>query len=667
MRHSESHAEISRFSGRLRHFLTHHAWGIGAIAFFLILKASGVLQTLELNQLDFLLGLLPEEPLDSKILIVEIDDRYLETLREKHGGLSYFEYQDLAELTQKIWEQQPSVVALDVVSTSLSGQGREALVSLFSQHSTMLATEKAFRPVLPPISGIPEEQLAFNDFPRDVDGKIRRTFLGSYNLDEDNFKKSLSFRLAEVYLLKEHGINSVNGIKDPESARFDKTEIPRIKPNQEPYVGKRNKVNGVQTLLHFRRQSQPFESISAQAILDGSADFRQIKDKIVLVGITAPAIAPYLNTSVPRNKLNQTPTFQSETLGVELQAHATSQIVNGVLEDRRLLRGLHQAYTYGLIIIFGLLGCLFGRSSENLAFGLFSLLLGIVFFLIVLYFLFLEYGLYIFARFSIASLIVTGVGHMIITQREIVAQETAVRKAAEEEAKAKEVQLTARLRAIEDTFGEIHNGPLQILSIILRQIQDGETSIPRIETQLKDLNQRIRLVGEHLKQEAKTGGRQVLLRPNQTIDLAQPLHELFYDIYYQSLQADWANLKHLKIKSRAFDPIPDIELSKEDKGDLCLFLEEAITNVGKHADGATKLSITGKKSEKYYTLSIRDNGCGLKNVRQGSGSKIAHELERRLAGQFFRTPLKPKGIDCRFIWPLQTETSEQDQQNRGDR
>lgn len=644
---------LSGWVRRSQQQLLRYAWGAGTITFFVLLKTSGALQTVELSQLDWLIRQRPDEPIDSRILIIAIDQPFLDSLAPNSAGITNLEYEDLAQLTRLVWAQKPVAVGLDIVSTRLSGKGQEELITLFKEHEGMIGIEKAFPPSTPPLAGIADEQLAFNDFSGDADGKIRRAFLGFYVKNDNTFKKSLSLRLAELYLFKKYGISSQNGLRDRETARFDAVEIPRLRSTQELYAGARNlSEDGVQTLIHFRQQPEAFPSISAQAIMDGSADLSLIRDKIVLVGITAPAIAPYLTIPVPRSKLAQSPALQGEVFGVELQAHATSQIVSAVLDDRLLLQGIHQRYSYGLIVLFGIVGTLIGCSSVNLKVSLLSLGFGIVFSLLSFWLLFFYDGLYIFPRFSLLTLIFTGVGYTIIVQREMVAKEVLERKAAERKALANHVELMARQRAIEDTFGEIHNGPLQLLSLILRQIQDGETSIVKIEMQLVELNQNIRQIGDHLKQEAKAGSGRSLLRLDQKFNLAQPLHELFYDIYYQSLQMDWPNLKQLKVKSRVFEPLPGLAPSEDDKSHLCRFLEEALLNVAKHGEGTTRLTVTGRVSQKSYVLTIEDNGLGLKSQKQGAGSKIGIELERRLNGKFDRVGLQPQGVRCSFAWPL---------------
>lgn len=654
-----AHRAIAQRLTGLQQILRRHAWGVGTTGFFLLLKASGATHPLALNQLDWMLRLRPSEPVDPNIVIVKIDQPYREWLRQNHGDRPNFEYQDLAELTQTIWEQEPAVVALDVASTNLSGQGREELLAQFRLHGkAMVATEKALRPVVPPIEGLPQRQLAFSDFIVDPDGKVRRVFLGTYGEEGDTFKQSLSFRMAELYLDIRHNIQSGNGLKDKDTVRFAQVEIPRLQPQQEPYSNNPNAIEGIQTLLNFRQQPEPFSYVSAQSLMQGHMDSSRLRDKIVLVGITAPVLANYLNTSVPRQKLIANSAFQNEISGIEFQAHAISQIVSAVMDEERVLvRGTHWAYSYVLILAAGVLGCLSGRASNNSVAGLLILLgmmAGSCFGLLLLLF---SFGLYVSAVSALLTFAITGFGSAIALQQDIARQESEKRKnmeiqAAQQTLQSQEALLAERLKTLEDTFAELHNGPLQLLALLLRKIKDQPISMAAIEAHLQQLNQQIREVGEHLKQEAKIGKRQVLRHGNQAFDLSQPLRELFYDVYYQSLQADWPNLNNLKVRSRSFDPVPEEQLTTADKQALCQFLGEAICNVGKHAEGATRLSVSGRLTKDGYVLSIEDNGRGKLNKREGEGTRQAQKLATRLHGNFSRISLVPQGVRCIFMWPV---------------
>ncbi len=108
------------------------------------------------------------------------------------------------------------------------------------------------------------------------------------------------------------------------------------------------------------------------------------------------------------------------------------------------------------------------------------------------------------------------------------------------------------------------------------------------------------------------------------------------------------------MKTRSFDPIKEKNLSTEQKRELCQFLEEALCNVGKHALGAKRIQATGKENQGRYTLSIKDNGCGIYSNLENKGTKQAINLARKLGGDFKREPVSPRGTLCELTWSLRS-------------
>ncbi|MDJ0617265.1 MAG: hypothetical protein QNJ63_11055 [Calothrix sp. MO_192.B10] len=97
-------------------------------------------------------------------------------------------------------------------------------------------------------------------------------------------------------------------------------------------------------------------------------------------------------------------------------------------------------------------------------------------------------------------------------------------------------------------------------------------------------------------------------------------------------------------------PITQLSLTLEMKRDLCLWVEEALCNVGKHARGVTRIVVTGEEREGNYILKVQDNGCGLKPGKEQEGTKHSHLLAKRLGGEFRRESLPKGGVICELSW-----------------
>ncbi len=105
-----------------------------------------------------------------------------------------------------------------------------------------------------------------------------------------------------------------------------------------------------------------------------------------------------------------------------------------------------------------------------------------------------------------------------------------------------------------------------------------------------------------------------------------------------------------------FKPLEDCYLSTKQKRGLCIFLQEALCNVGKHAIGATSLDVICTREKSWYRLSIIDNGAGMtsscNHKAGGRGTEQAQELARQLKGKFHRLPHTPQGTICELTWPM---------------
>ncbi|MFB2895424.1 hypothetical protein ACE1CI_21175 [Aerosakkonemataceae cyanobacterium BLCC-F50] len=222
-----------------------------------------------------------------------------------------------------------------------------------------------------------------------------------------------------------------------------------------------------------------------------------------------------------------------------------------------------------------------------------------------------------------------------------------------------------RQRAIEQAFTQIHNGPLQTLALLLRDVQLEQTSSQQLLQRLNDLNAEIRAVGRSLIDEAHpephsavtltsletaTSEQTLRLGEGTCIDLNRPLHNLLYEVYAITLKRNLPHFQTIQVKVRNFAPIEQSTLTLEMKRDLCLWLEEALCNVGKHAQGTTRIVVTGELHQGQYVLKVQDNGTGFKPETEQQGTKHSNLLAVRLGGQFRRESLPNGGVICELSW-----------------
>ena len=604
--------------------------GIVAIVLIVLVRLSGALQLIEWVTFDSFLRLRPSEPIDQRIVIVGIDEADIQRIRNYP-----IPDREIAKLLKTLQKYQPRVIGLDIVRDIPVEPGHAELVATFKDIKNLIVLEKVIPVSIKPPPDLPPEKIGFIDYLSDDDGKVRRAILGINRPENDKkYAFSLPLRLAETYL-KAEGIKLSNGIRDRQAMRFGSTELPRFFPNSGGYVGADD--FGVQILLNYRNGQERFRTLSLQDINDieaanGNPDVLRdiLGDRIVLIGVTAPSIKDFINTSAIANL--QPP---GKIYGVEFHAHVASQIVSTVLDGRPVLKTWSQGWEYLWIVGWGVLAIYLGRLTQsplkNLVYVA-AASLGLV----GIGYAFIIGGWWIPVAPALLVLVINGAILNTFYQYD----------------RFLRFQIEIRQHTIERTFVLIHNGPLQTLANILRHVQDQNLEPNRLLEELKNLNWEIREVGEYLKLEALDRKESLRLGSGLILDLKTPIRDLLYEVYSHTLQRNFPSFKTLKVKAYSFEPIEEQYLSLEQKRELCQFLEEALCNVGKHAKKLTRLSATGKQNEGWYTLSIKDNGCSICSSYEGRGTKQCLNLAKKLKGKFKRTCLGEKGTLCELTWPI---------------
>lgn len=613
-----------RWKGKSRSRFVEILPGLFVMGLAIGARSLGLLQPLELGTLDLFLRLRPPEEQDERITIVGIGEADIERI-----GSYPLPDRDIANLLRRLQQYNPTVIGLDIQRHLPVEPGHAELLSAFQELDNLIAVEKLFSPKSSPPPDFPLERVGFSDFPYDVDFRIRRHFLGSpHPKNSLDYRFSLSLQLAAFYLAKTEGLKLGNGWRDPAAIRFGQTEIPRFFPNSGGYA--RADAGGLQGLLNFRNHPQPFRRVSLQDIEAGTVDPSWFRDRIVIIGVTAPSFSVPVRTAAIA-QLNPPGRID----GIEFHAHATSQILSAVLDARSFLTTWSEVWEYLWICAWGFVGMGLTRKARSRRSNFIALslatasLMGISYLAAIL-------GTWIPVIPAGLVLILTHITYLAFS----------------EYGELLKSRINERQRLIERTFNVIHNGPLQTLANLLRQIRDENIPSEQLLVGLENLNYEIRALGEQLEREILEQEEHFYLGRNIKLDLRQPLHELFYQVYSSTLERDFLCFQTLKIKVRKFEPLDTSTLSIEQKRVLCRFLEEALCNVGKYAVGSTRLIATGKQDRGWYNLCIVDNGPGICSNSEGRGTKQLRKFAKLLAGEFKRETLASGGTLCELMWPI---------------
>ena len=588
------------------------------IACVVIARLTGSLQVLEWMAFDQGLRSRPVESVESQIVIVGINEDDIKTV-----GKYPIPDRELATLLRTLQSYQPRAIGLDVFRDLTTGSSRAELAKILSNSSNILGIEAALSPnaaltVKPPPELLPE-RIGIADVVIDPDGKLRRSLLASKV--DDKTRYSVPLLLSAMYL-QSLGIALQHGSRASDPIQFGAVGLPRFRNNTGSYVNA--KAGGNQILLNFRSYPQPFMIVSLTDVLTNKVQPGLIRDRIVLIGMTAASVNDTFMTSAAKgtllsNALDNTEQYQL-LYGVEYQAHATSQIINAVLNHRPLLRTWLEGWEYVWILTWGLFGIALGLMLQSPWKTLLSLVLGSLCLILVCD------GLLVLGWWIplVPALLTLGAAGLTTSFFD----------------RDSRVLLEQRSLTLKRTYDAVHNGPLQTLAAILRSLEETP-----LRSQLESLNQELRSVYESMKQE---------LLSNENRYIQTPLTELLYEIYEDTLQRDLPGFSSIKTCIPPnFNSLKDCPLTLEQKQGLCIFLQEALCNVGKHAIAASRLDVICTHQQDEWSLQILDDGVHdfkSSNPHSGRGTDQARELARSLGGKFDRRSRSPQGVACELTW-----------------
>jgi CHASE2 domain-containing sensor protein/two-component sensor histidine kinase len=515
--------------------------------------------------------------------------------------------------------------------------GHHKLVKVFSKNNNIIGIDKILGTQTinaPPVLKN-KNQVGFVDIIPDQDGNYRRIFLG-VPID-NNYRFSLPLMLAENYL-KAKDFNLKNGKFDFNAMAFENKntakfkEIPRFLSNTGGYVNA--EAGGVQMLVNFRQNSDPFIRLSL-ADINNNSEPNLIKDKIVLIGITAPSVKDFLN-----NKAVIDGEIAGQIYGVEFLAHGTSQIISAVEDRRSLLTSWFEIWEYLWILSGGLILILIAKLIQKP----FNLILSLGFVTILqigISYLCLIIGLWI-PIVPILFLNLLGLFSYLFYNYDL----------------SLKTQINTRQKAIDDFYEEIHRLPLQNLALLLRDMEQQKIRVINDQKglimRLKQIDQQIRSAYEEIEKFTLYSDLSDNKETNSQSSLS--IVDLLNKTYQETIQK--YSLDDLALVV-GFQTFKEESLNFEQRQNLCLFLEEMLCNINKHAQGVKRIIVEGKtlkdkKGQEFYVLKIEDNGMGITDNASNrlQNKKFIKRLEKQLNGKFTVNRLPKIGTLCEFTWQL---------------
>jgi CHASE2 domain-containing sensor protein/two-component sensor histidine kinase len=608
---------MSQFKSILRGTLP----GLAVIAGLLILRGLGAMQSLEFIAFDQLMRLRPQESIDSRVVIIGITEKDLQQL-----GRYPVTDRILAQTIQSIAQLQPAAIGVDIFRDFAVPPGTPELQRVIQSTPNLLMayryTKDAGGSAIAASRFTSPEQQGFVDSPLDADTNLRRLLLGFQTADEVPHT-ALFMQLAMAFLER-----------SPDQPTMEPV-YPFITPGFGAYQGV--EAAGDQVMLNPRNHPTPFRQFSLAEVQQGQLKSEDIAGKVVLIGLTAISIKDVVSAMA----IQPHPHRQSDQVdGVAVQAHAVSQMISTAVDHRPQIQSCSDPIEMLWIIGCGLLGVLHGRLSRSPMRTVGGIGLGIG------GIGGLSYGLLVIGWWiplvpAVLAFFANASGFVAaqIYQRE---QDLRLR-------------LHDRQQLLEQTFTAVHNGPLQDLAGLSRQIQDVQAlpaiTLPEIAGQIQQINQELRGIFESTELALIQDQPQLYLSHKAKLNLQKPLHELLEQVYNETCARELSGLGMIQIKIVQFQPIDSQSLNLDQKQALCRFLEEALRNIGKHAPSATKLWVYCGQDDNQPMICIKDNGQFTPDkLLSGAGTKQAKRLARQLRGEFERRPNQPQGTVCQLRW-----------------
>lgn len=340
------------------------------------MRQLGILEGWELGAYDQLMRSRPDQGADNRLLVVGITDGDIQARKE-------YPLSDgtMAQLLEKLQSYQPRAIGLDILRDVRQGNpaGRVALQKILQQSENLIAVCKlssASQPGIPAAPGVPQQRVGFNDLPLDPSGTVRRSVLVSTpgiskvptpnkhlcNIpDPNNQIPSFSLQLALLYM-------QPKGIK-PEPTpsgemKLGSTVFHRLTENAGGYHNA--DAEDYRIMLNYRSAKNSVKQVSLENILDGEVDPALVKDRIVLVGYTAPSVKDDFNTPYSAGEQDD-----QKMPGIVIHAQNTSQILSTVLDNRPLIWCWSEGSKVLWILSWSLVGAILAWRSRRLwLFGL---------------------------------------------------------------------------------------------------------------------------------------------------------------------------------------------------------------------------------------------------------------------------------------------------------
>ncbi|NJK37697.1 MAG: CHASE2 domain-containing protein [Oscillatoriales cyanobacterium RM2_1_1] len=326
----------------------------------------GYLEWLEFRAFDSLMRSRPVQAMDQRLVIIDItqNDVNNQNIPEDEGKNKPIYDNQLEKLLEKLAAYEPSVIGLDIYRDYRIKPEYQSLVERLQQDDRLITVceigdsgENSGRGPSPHVAAAQnwQQRIGFTNVVLDRDGHVRRQLLTLIPPIDQKFspcRSQLPFSyLVALKYLQQKGLATSSPNPQEQNFPLSKFESHILQADNGNYA--QIIEPGQQILLNYHPAGQNLaERISLAEFLYDPIDLARVKDKIVLIGTSDPSFQTDYVTAY------------GEMSGVILQAHAVSQLVSAVADQRPLLGWWQQWQEELWILGWALLGGLLAISMR---------------------------------------------------------------------------------------------------------------------------------------------------------------------------------------------------------------------------------------------------------------------------------------------------------------
>ena len=298
------------------------------------LRSLGVLQVWELQAFDYLSQKLPSESSDQRILIIGADEQDISSDRYGYP----IPDRTLAESIDKLQQYQPAAIGVDIfrdypIPANKNSPSNLKLAEYWQQPNviSICLGDDLNNSVAPPLQN-PPEQVGFGNIYDDLkvtggrDDNVRRYLLSRTDNPLAKTSKcqtnySFALQLATSYFFH----HDIPFTTVDNNWQFGSKIINRLVNGTAGY--QKFDPRGNQLLISYRRTPQLAQQVTMRDVLEEreTFDHKWIKDRIVLIGVTAKSVPDVHDTAM------------GEIRGLHLHGHVVSQLIGAVEDNRPLI------------------------------------------------------------------------------------------------------------------------------------------------------------------------------------------------------------------------------------------------------------------------------------------------------------------------------------------